>query len=354
MLTFWIIAAGLTLLALAFVIVPLVKQHANADVDRNSLNVAIYKERIAELEQENLNPEQFALAKQELEKTLAQELDEQTPPPATAHSSNCWASIVIAIFIPALAMGGYLTLGQPKFLMSPLAQFENDPGVLSDFAEFLAKSNEEQFVGLPSTLLESALRINPEHQKALWLSSRAAMETGHYRLAIQHLEGLLAQMPHEAEEFKKILKQQIAMAKQRLQGGKAHIASPHATTSTEKTEAAATIAGIEVHVSLDPALQDKVKPGDTLFIYATPMDSRMPLAVVKKLASELPTSATLDDSMAMMPTSKLSQFKEVSIWGRISRSGDAISRSGDLQGKMSPVVVSNAGKVEITIDRIVP
>ncbi|RKZ66296.1 MAG: c-type cytochrome biogenesis protein CcmI [Candidatus Parabeggiatoa sp. nov. 3] len=352
MLTFWIIAAGLTLLALAFVILPLVKQHANVDVDSNSLNVAIYKERLAELEQEKLSPEQFALDKQELDKSLAQDLNEQTPAPA--HASNCWASIVIAIFIPALAMGGYLTLGEPKFLMSPLAQFENDPEVLSDFADFLAKSNDNQFVGLPNTLLESALRIDPNHQKALWFSSMAAMEKGDYRVAIKYLGRLSAQMPPEAVEFKTILERQIAMAKQRLQGGRADIASPHATTSETKTESGDTMAKIEVHVSLAPALQEKVKPGDTLFIYATPMDSRMPLAVVKKLASELPTSATLDDSLAMMQTSKLSQFQEVTVWGRISRSGDAIPRSGDLQGKISPVVVNNAGSVEITIDRIVP
>lgn len=357
MLISWIIATGLILIALAFVVPALLKNNLNTtDVDRNTINVAIYKERLSELEQENLTPEQLALAKQELDKTLAQELDNSATP-LTARSSNCWASVIVAFCIPALAMGVYLKLGEPKFLMSPLAQFGDDPQILTNFAEFLAKSNNGQFDGIPNTLLKTALKIDPNHQNALWLSGAVAMKAGHYRLAIAHLERLLVQLPPEAEELKQMLQQHIANAKQRLQGNTApSVAKAKATesSSTATPTATAKATEIEVHVSLAPTLQDKVNPTDTLFIYATPTDSRMPLAIARKSATELPTSVTLDDSSAMMPNAKLSGFPKVTVWARISRSGDAIPKSGDLQGQVTPIILEQQDKVEVMIDQIVP
>jgi cytochrome c-type biogenesis protein CcmH len=358
MLTFWIIAAGLTLLALTFVVPLLVKKNVSAtDVDRNLLNVAIYKERVRELEQENLTPEQLALAKQELEKNLAQELDDRATPSAN-RSPNCWVGAIVAILIPALAMGSYLQLGEPKFLMSPLAQFGDDPQVLSDFADFLVTSNEARFTGLPNILLEHALRIDPNHPKTLWLSATLASQKGDYRTTINYLERLLVQVPARDVRFKQMLQKQITDAKQRLQGNRVNVAEStqnlHGTAVAPTDADAAEAAKIEIHVSLDSALQDKVKPDDTLFVYATSSNSRMPLAVVRKSARDLPLLTTFDDSMAMMPSSKLSNFQEVTVVARISRSGDAKAQSGDLHGQVSPVILGKQKKVEITINQVVP
>jgi cytochrome c-type biogenesis protein CcmH len=76
--TFWIIATLLILLAFAFVIPPLLrKAFTPSEIDQTKMNLAIYKERLAELTQENLSSEQFAQAKQELDKILAQDLPDQ-------------------------------------------------------------------------------------------------------------------------------------------------------------------------------------------------------------------------------------------------------------------------------------
>ncbi|RKZ92135.1 MAG: c-type cytochrome biogenesis protein CcmI [Candidatus Parabeggiatoa sp. nov. 1] len=358
MLTFWIIATGLTLLALTFVVPLLVRKNVSTtDVDRNMLNVAIYKERVRELEHENLTPEQLALAKQELEKNLAQELEGQATP-SVNRVPNCWVGAFVAIMIPALAMSIYLQLGEPKFLMSPLAQFEDDPQVLSDFADFLVSSKEAQFAGLPSILLESALRIDPNHTKALWLSASMASQKGDYRTTINYLERILVQVPAGDVRFKQMLQKQITAAKQRLQGNRVNVASstqnPHGTAVAPTDAAGAGVGKIEIHVSLDAALQDKVKPDDTLFIYATPSNSRMPLAIVRKSVRDLPLLTTLDDSTAMTPSSKLSNFQEVNVVARISRSGDAKLQSGDLHGEVSPVILGKQEKVEITINQVAP
>ena len=66
---------------------------------------------------------------------------------------------------------------------------------------------------------------------------------------------------------------------------------------------------IDVQVSLAPELQKSASPGDTVFIYAQALSGpKMPLAIVRKQVSDLPLTVSLNDTMAMMPNMKLSNF----------------------------------------------
>ncbi len=80
----------------------------------------------------------------------------------------------------------------------------------------------------------------------------------------------------------------------------------------------------------------------------------MPLAVVRKQVKDLPLKVTLDGSMAMMPTMRLSKFSEVRISARISKTGNAKPQSGDLYGEASPVSVNGKEVVQITIGKKIP
>lgn len=120
-----------------------------------------------------------------------------------------------------------------------------------------------------------------------------------------------------------------------------------------RAEAAAP--AIQVSVMLAATLQEQVKPDDTLFVYArAPTGPRMPLAIARLRAADLPVTVTLDDDSAMMPAMKLSAFDEVMIMARISRSGDAMTRSGDLVGSSGPVRVRATPLVEVRIEEQVP
>jgi len=95
--------------------------------------------------------------------------------------------------------------------------------------------------------------------------------------------------------------------------------------------------------------------GDTLFVFAqAPKGPKMPLAVVRKPAKKLPFSFTLDDSMAMVPAMKISNFPEVKLIARVSRSGLAKPAKGDLQGTIEGVKVGGKGEVKLVIDSVVP
>jgi cytochrome c-type biogenesis protein CcmH len=76
---------------------------------------------------------------------------------------------------------------------------------------------------------------------------------------------------------------------------------------------------------------------------------RMPLAILKKQASELPIKFVLDDSLAMSPAAKISGASQVIVGARVSKSGDAQRRSGDLEGYSAPLELGT-GDATITID----
>ncbi len=103
-------------------------------------------------------------------------------------------------------------------------------------------------------------------------------------------------------------------------------------------------------VSLSPSLQGKVSPEDTVFILARAAQGpRMPLAVFRKQVKDLPMEFTLNDSMAMQPQMKLSGFAQIVVAARVSKSGTAMSRPGDLEGVSSSVAPGTTG-LNIVID----
>lgn len=112
-------------------------------------------------------------------------------------------------------------------------------------------------------------------------------------------------------------------------------------------------ASVSGKVSLSPALASKVSPTDTVFILARAAQGpRMPLAVFRKQVKDLPIEFNLDDSMAMQPQMKLSNFDQVVVAARVSKSGGAMSQSGDFEG-VSATVKPGAKGLNIVIDTVV-
>ena len=95
-------------------------------------------------------------------------------------------------------------------------------------------------------------------------------------------------------------------------------------------------------------------PDATLFVYARAAQGpRVPLAILRRTARELPLDFVLDDSMSMAPGATLSGAREVVVEARVSASGGATPVSGDLAGA-SATVAPGATGLRITIDRVVP
>lgn len=123
--------------------------------------------------------------------------------------------------------------------------------------------------------------------------------------------------------------------------------------SKPATTAAATGAPqISGSVGIAPRLASRAPAGATLFIYAKqPNAPGPPLAVVRLTTEHWPVNFTLSDANAMVPGRNLSSAQTVLIEARISRTGEALPKSGDLVGTVTGVNPSAASPVKISIDR---
>ena len=224
------------------------------------------------------------------------------------------------------------------------------------YAEALALSAPGRSIGGESAdLIEDALRRDPTHQRALWLAGIAGMQRGDSATALKHWRTLEALLP-EGSEIRATLGEQIRNAESPNNPASAEPAAVAANEPTATPTPAASAASVTVSIRLDPALQDKVSASDTLFVFARAANGpRMPLAIQRLSAGDLPVTVTLDDSTSMMPTMKLSQFPDIVIGARISKTGNATPASGDLQA-LTEAMNQSAIKdhVQITIDEVLP
>jgi cytochrome c-type biogenesis protein CcmH len=103
-------------------------------------------------------------------------------------------------------------------------------------------------------------------------------------------------------------------------------------------------------VILADSMVSKVEKTDSVFVYATdPQGSRMPIAIMKTKASSFPMSFELSDDLAMSPDRKLSQFSEVLIHVRISKSGQAMPEPNDLGLTTGPILLG-AKNLQLRVD----
>jgi cytochrome c-type biogenesis protein CcmH len=213
-----------------------------------------------------------------------------------------------------------------------------DASLYADWADALAMQNRS-LEGEPSKLVERALALDPAQPKALSLAATAALERKDYDRAVDEWRKLKVQMPPGSDEAKDI---DAMIAEAEAARGGARMPA----TSSESP-------AITGRVTVDPKLRDRVGANDTLFIFARAANGpRMPLAVVRANASELPREFRLDDSMAMTPAGRLSAAKDVIVQARISKSGSATPSPGDLQGT-SDIIAPGTHGVSIVIDDVV-
>ncbi len=241
----------------------------------------------------------------------------------------------------------------------------NDAQLLADHADVLAMIQGRSAAGEPLKLIERALVLDPNNLKALALAGSAAFERKDLPAALGYWSQARKLAPDG--EFANSLDASIADIKQTSPGVVAVVttATPASAATTSASTAAATAAAISGNaagataavtgtVSLAPALLARAAPTDTVFIFARAAEGpRMPLAIVKKQVSDLPYNFKLDDSTAMSPQMKLSNFADVVVGARISKSGQATPTAGDLTGQSAPIKAGSAA-VLLVVDSVQP
>lgn len=375
---FWIIVAGLLLVALALIVPSLLKKTPLLDDDHRQRNINIARQRLADLKQQLqdgvLDQLQFDEQYTELQLMLNDDLQASE----TAKASNRhgrWIIPVLLALVPTVSLLLYLGLGdinalrkaelqqteakaaeniagmigklQQRLQQKPddvegwvmlgrsynfLQQYQNaadvfaqanslqpdDVEIMLQYANSLAMARGGSMKGEPEQLIAKVIQKAPDNGNALWLAGMAMAEAGNFAQAKQYWQKLLALLPPDSESLQQV-QQMLAAVDNEL----------------SKTSEAKPSVEIEVQVDIAPALKAKMQPQDTVFVYAQAVNGpKMPLAIVRKQVSDLPAKVMLNDQQAMQGSSRLADQQQLRIVARVSPSGQAMPQAGDLMGSV--------------------
>ena len=409
MTTLGVVALALVLLALLFVILPLLPSSAAAQgaVARDSANVAMFEERLAELETERelglYSDSEFDQLKQALTRHLLEDTNATQEGPRGRIGLPLPVTVSIILFLPLMAWYLYDSLGAA----GDLALAED----IEAFQQVQSQQEALKQLALLAPKLEQRLTERPGNSHYLMLLAQARMELREYPAAVEayrRLMGLAGEDPTvmgryaqalylaegrklteqvrsladrtlELQPFNTTVLGMMGMASferadfagavdywqrllrvlnpqspnaQMIQRGIEQARAQMVATGQQPAagETAAPAVAINVAVRLSGHLN---APADaSVFVFARAINGpKMPLAVARFPVSELPKSVVLNDAMAMMPSLKLSNFEQVEIVARVSSQGIANPSPGDLEGQAGPVATQDSGEiVELLID----
>jgi cytochrome c-type biogenesis protein CcmH len=238
------------------------------------------------------------------------------------------------------------------------AFLDNDAQLLAAYADLAASNANGNFAGKPTMLIEKALKVDPQNPMALWLAGTASFRSGQFDTAIRIWERLMQQIEPDSDDAR-MLQDAIGAAYTALGKTAPKTAATGPVPSSNGNAGAATRAqagagpSVRGQVELDAALKAKAAPGDTVMVIARIPGMRMPVAVVRVNASELPLQFTLDDSLAMSPQARISAATQVEVEARISKSGMAQPEPGDLLSAVQTVKVGASG-IKLVVNKVRP
>ena len=216
----------------------------------------------------------------------------------------------------------------------------------ADYADALASRAGGSLQGPAADAIEQALTLDSGHPKALWLKATLAIKERRYADAEVLWQQLRGVLPPDSPDIR-IIDANIAEATA-LASSDVSPVNPAATSATSSTTQ------IKGTVEVDPALIAKVTRGMTLFVYAKAANAPgPPLAVLRQPAGTWPASFVLDDALAMLPDRRLSDFEQVIIEARLSKTGQAIAAPGDLQGASVAIDTREARPVTLKISQVI-
>ena len=396
MIDFWLAAGLLLLIALSFLLIPVLRgRRAQREEDRTALNVALYQERVAELQAQReegvLTAEQFETGRAEAARELL--ADTEGVAPGRVSSLGKAIPLLAAVLVPVLGLSLYLHFGSsdkveltrefsqpPQSLEEMVARLERAAAAQPDSAEglyFLGRAymaqnrpadaarvferaanlagrqpellgqwaqaqyfaDDKKWSDKIQALTDEALKADPKEVTSLGLLGIAAFEDQRFEQAIGYWQRLMTELP-EGDASRAALEGGIAKAREQLQasGGK-----------VEAAPVAKAMASIKVSVDLADAVKASALPGDSVFIFARAVSGPpAPLAVKRVTVADLPITVELGDVDAMMPQLKLSNFPEVQLMARISRAGQPTA--GEWVGRSQPLSSSTKELQQLTID----
>ena len=398
----WFAAAGLVLVAIVMVLWPLWRRRQSERVDRTALNVALYEERVAELEAQqragDLSEAQLAAAKGEASRLLLEDTAAADARQAPLTRQLTWVLIIGALALPLAVLGLYRQWGaadglalyremqatpqvetlealidrtqrvvevQPEngeawYMLgraymsaqnpekaadafgNALARLGEQPEVLAQLAQARYFANGNQLDAETARALDKAIELDPQQPTALGLLGIAAFEDGDFAGSIRYWQSLMQGMDPESPGAQAI-QGGIERARQRMVDA-GQTPPPAAEPATGPT--------ISLRVSVAPELLAELPADASVFVFARdPNGPPMPLIAKRLSLSQLPLEITLSADDAMLPGVTLDEETALQLVARVSPTGDA--REGTHLGQLDEVHAGQDGTLELVIDRAI-
>ena len=188
--------------------------------------------------------------------------------------------------------------------------------------------------------LEQTLVLQADHPKALWYGGIAAREAGEPNLAIERWQRLKSLSP--PEELLRVLDQEIAATYQAMG------VEPPAVVADAPIETLR----FDIGISLSPAITTDGEFA-ALFVLLRRAGGGGPPIAARRLPVDLPVEIVIGPEHAMIAGTSFEDLGSLVLVARLSRSGNAIAASGDLEGRVD---IDPGSRVPITvmIDAVVP
>lgn len=181
MILFWVICAGLILIALAFVLPPALQRSQETNVktgdERRQTNIAIYRDQLSELEADRRNgivgEEQYAQDRDEIERRLLEDTaGVSSKKIATAPGNARTTAYVLGLGIPFIAILFYLKIGEPILIENPNAVISPPPATASEPASGPMERSPDQIAANVDKLAKK-LESNPNDAQGWVMLARS-------------------------------------------------------------------------------------------------------------------------------------------------------------------------------------
>jgi len=402
--TFWIAATVLIILALAFVLYPVLfhSSAAREQADYRNQNLMAYRSRMKELDAEYeaglLDDENYRQLKEELAGAMLDDVPDKTitGPTLTGRKSAMAVGLLAILVVPVATYLLYQEWGamdRVEQLIAMQQMGQNDTARQSQMSELTGQLRDKLEASPENPdgwamLGQSYMRLEryqdaayafqrlseyaPDQRaqavalglaaQALFFQSQGAM-SAEVRDAIDAARalnpdevnalGLLGIYAFSQQNYREALRHwerivEVAPDHPQLESIKGGIREAYGRLGETPppmatAEAQAEGPGVSVRVTLSEAFQDQVPADTVLFVFARGQGGAggPPLAITRLTADALPVNVRLDDSDAMSPQAKISTAEAVMVTARLSRSGNAVAQPGDWQGSLElPIEVS--------------
>ncbi|MDH5433416.1 MAG: c-type cytochrome biogenesis protein CcmI [Gammaproteobacteria bacterium] len=194
-----------------------------------------------------------------------------------------------------------------------------------ELAKIYARTNHAEDLAESNRILMSVIKQNPQHEGALMMLGFNALNSGQFQQAIDAWTLVLKNRDPSSSSYK-MLESSIEFAKKQLL-----VAKQHPQSNNQVEEALLDNKHIKVDLDISQNLSSKLSGNEVLFIFAIAENGpKFPVAVARMTVSEIPEFITLSDANAMQAEYAMSKFASVKVSAKISMTGNATDKTGDL------------------------